>query len=1098
MAGQLAAVMVTDLVGSTETRVRIGEDAAEALRRTHDQMLRAEINENNGVFVKSLGDGVLAYFLGASDAIAAAIAIQQCADRHSIEYPDEPLDVRVGIAAGDVTVENDDVFGTPVVEASRLCASATGGQIVVADLVRVLGRGRGGHTFTPIGELELKGLPEPVVASEVGWERTARSEDRDLDISAPMPGPLAGAGRFPYAGRTAARELLADRWKESCVETRRIVLLAGEPGIGKTRLVSEVARTVHDDGALVLLGRCFEELSAPYAPWAEALRHLVLHAPIEMLEAHVAHAGGDLDRLVPELGRRLGGALPDAPTGDAELARMRLFDSVVDLLVRTTQRVPTLLVLDDLHWADASSVELLMWVSRAGVPMRLAIFGTYRDTDVARSHPFAAALADLRRIPGVDRVPLDGLDESEVLSFMESAGGHALEDEGRELAALLWHETEGNPFFLQEVLLHLAESGAIVQDGGRWTATRSISEAGVPEGVRDVIGRRLSVLDDATNDVLRAASILGLEFDLGLLGALTDRDALSLLDVLEEPTQRGLLVESGVDRYRFAHGLIRQTLDEELPAGRRARLHRRAADAILATPGSSDAMLARHLIAAGPLGDPTLAADAAERAANEAFDNLAWEQAASWYRSALDQSELIDDDAVRAARLHVGLGCTLNSTQASLEARVHFREAFAAAQRADDLDLMLAAAVGYGGARAPWLEYGDREGIAMLEEVGGRVAADDLACHATFATRIALWHQLDPGDLAGEHALRAVALARESGDSTVLAEALRTAIIVGAYRSDATELDARSAEAVELAREVGNVSLVCATMMDRSTALATLGRLADAARITLDCFQFATDVGSGFRYEAAWHLNQFEFMGGRIDVFRRRLAELLAEERVSAGHDVIMFGQQLELADVTEPLRAIDLWVETDAGHNPFVFVFPWRAANAAWEGRGDDARAELAAWRNDVYPSIPGFVADYASTWAARVAWWSNDAETAELLYDALLPCRGLWAYAGGAAICPVENALGQCAFLRDDPELAVAHFEAALEQTAREGWVMQQLEAELLLAIALAAMGRVDDARAHDAVGRELAERCNAPAYLTRRALAPYFDPTEGTLTS
>jgi predicted ATPase len=237
--------------------------------------------------------------------------------------------------------------------------------------------------------------------------------------------------------------------------------------------------------------------------------------------------------------------------------------------------------------------------------LRLAIVGTYRDTDVARSHPFAGALADLRRIAGVDRIPLVGLDEAEVLSFMEAAGGQALKDDGRELATLLWHETEGNPFFLQEVLLHLAESGAIVQDDGRWVATRPISEAGVPEGVRDVIGRRLSMLDDDTNDVLRAAAVLGQEFDLDLLAQLTDRDATSLLDALEEPTQRGLLVESGVDRYRFAHGLIRQTLDEELAAGRRARLHRRAADALAERPGNSAAELARHLIAAVRSATPT-------------------------------------------------------------------------------------------------------------------------------------------------------------------------------------------------------------------------------------------------------------------------------------------------------------------------------------------------------------------------------------------------------------------------------------------------------------------------------------------------------------
>jgi hypothetical protein len=441
--------------------------------------------------------------------------------------------------------------------------------------------------------------------------------------------------------------------------------------------------------------------------------------------------------------------------------------------------------------------------------------------------------------------------------------------------------------------------------------------------------------------------------------------------------------------------------------------------------------------------------------------------------------------------LLIGLGRTLNATEAGLEARVPFRDAYAAATRADTLDLMIAAAVGYGGPRAPWLEYGDREGIAMLEEVGGRVGDDDLVSRATFETRIALWHQLDPGDDAGNHALHAVELARRSGDPTVLAEALRIALTVGAYRSSAAEIDARSAEAVELARSVGNVSLIAATMTDRTQMLAMLGRLTEAARVALDCLRVATDAGSGFRYEIAWHLNQFQFMAGRLDAFGARLVEHLAEERQSAGHDVTLFGQRLALADATDPLSAVDLWVETDAGHNPFVFVFPWRAANAAWQGRGDEARAELAVWREHVFPVMPPFIDWYASTWAARVAWWANDVDTAELLYDALTPFRAFWAYAAGAAIGPVETALGQCAYLRGDREAAHRHFEAALDQTTSEGWVIQQIEADLCLAVTLDALGRSDDARAHDATAREMATRCGATAYLERRALAPYLDP-------
>jgi class 3 adenylate cyclase/tetratricopeptide (TPR) repeat protein len=1086
---QLAAVVVTDLVGSTEMRVRLGEDGAEALRRVHDQMLRAAVLECSGVVVKGLGDGLLAHFAGAADAVAAGVAIQQATVRHSQQRPNEVLDVRIGIAAGDVTFEDDDIFGTPVVEASRICAIAGGGQIVAADLVRVLSRGRGGHIFNPIGELELKGLPDAVSACEVQWRHLA--PDDAETISVPLPGPLAAAGRFPFAGRVDARELLETCWKEACVDARRIVLLAGEPGIGKTRLVSELALKTHADGSSVILGRCFEEVGAPYAPFVEALRHLVTHCPLDLLDAHVGAVGSDLNRLVPELGRRIPD-LPAAPGGDAELQRMRLFEAVVDLLGRAGERAPVLLVLDDLHWADASSVELLMWISRAVQPLRLAIVGTYRDTDVARSHPFGAALADLRRIPGVERLPLSGLDEAEVLTFMEMAGGHALPETGRELATLLWHETEGNPFFLQEVLVHLAESGAIVHDGTQWVATRAVAQAGVPEGVRDVIGRRLSTMDDDVNDVLRAASIVGMEFELGLLAVLTDREPVALLDLLESPCQRGLLVEAGVDRYRFAHGLIRQTLDEELAAGRRARLHRKAANALMAAPSSRPGEVARHLIEAGPLGDPDLATEAAERAALDAEANLAWEQAASWYRAAIDQSELAADEPSRTARLRIGLGTVMNIANAPLDARPHFLAAFEAARRAARVDLMTAAAVAYGGVRPAWLEYGDLRGLAMLEEVAPMVPADDLATRARLAIRVAAWHQLDPGNETKAHLLHAVELARQAGDPAVLLAALNIATYCGAYNDDAQAFDAHAAEALAIAHDVGDAHMMATALSNRALVSISLGRLAEGARIALDLMRFATDIGNSYlAMIATYNLNQIELMAGRLDVARARLAELLGDTTASAGENLLAFSQQLVLADLTDPPAMAELWVQTDAGHNPVASIFPWKAANLAWEGRHDDALAELATWREHVRPLCPGFIRSYTDTWAARVAWWCNDAATAHALYDDLLPYRAFWSYAEGASIAPVETALGQCAHLRGDLDLAVEHFEAAVAHTEREGYALGEMESHMYLAATLDALGRVDDARVHDAAGRSLAMRCAAPAFLARRAFAPYFQP-------
>src|SRR5688500_5413825 len=201
---ETAIILVTDLQGSTELRSRVGEELAEQLRRDHDRLLYDAVAQHGGTVVKGLGDGILARFDGASDAVSAAVTMQQAVDAYTRAHPDTPLAIRVGISAGDVSLEDDDCFGTPVIEASRLCGDADGGQIFVAELVRLLARGRGGHGFRTVGERELKGLPEAVRVDEVTWEplddaRPARDALAPLTI--PMPAPLTSTPRFLYAGR---------------------------------------------------------------------------------------------------------------------------------------------------------------------------------------------------------------------------------------------------------------------------------------------------------------------------------------------------------------------------------------------------------------------------------------------------------------------------------------------------------------------------------------------------------------------------------------------------------------------------------------------------------------------------------------------------------------------------------------------------------------------------------------------------------------------------------------------------------------------------------------------------------------------------------
>jgi predicted ATPase len=275
--------------------------------------------------------------------------------------------------------------------------------------------------------------------------------------------------------------------------------------------------------------------------------------------------------------------LPVPVSSDPRSEEYLLFEATRSWLVELSRQQPVVLVLDDLHWASRPVLLLLRHVVRAAVAegdgVRLLVLGTYRDTELGRSHALAGVMGDVRRLPGVEQLPMAGLSVAEVAEFMAQAAGHALDDDGRRLAQILHAETEGNPFFCGEVLRHLVESGVVRRHDDRWVlADRGM--VAVPEGVRDVVGRRLGRLSAQTNQTLSVAAVLGRDFDVELLADLQDAPEDSLLDILDEAVQAGLVQETSADRYRFAHVLVQVTLLEELSATRRRRLHRRVGEAI--------------------------------------------------------------------------------------------------------------------------------------------------------------------------------------------------------------------------------------------------------------------------------------------------------------------------------------------------------------------------------------------------------------------------------------------------------------------------------------------------------------------------------------
>ena len=621
-------ILFTDLVESTPLSARLGDAAMDQVRRAHFVGLRAALDATSGIEVKTVGDALMASYRSTADAVSGAVAMQQSVARANRRPGAEPLAMRVGISCGDATYEDADWYGTPVVEAARLCAVAEAGQILVADVVRVLAGNRGGHSFTPVGALELKGLPDPVPSCEVLWEDVARP-------TVVLPVGLSSAVRTPLVGREAEALVLRERWSRSRSGERTFVVVGGDPGVGKTRLVAELAREQFEAGATVLFGRCDEDTAAPFRPFVEALRPLAEADP-----AAVNAAGPDLGRLLPGVAE----AAAVTPA-DPDTERLWMFDAVERLLVATARSAPVLFVLDDLHWADRPSLQLLRHLVRSSEPAPLLVLGTYRETDLTRAHPLTELLADLRRDKAATRLALTGLDLDGTAAMIETRSG-AVPDVA--LAAAVHAETEGNPFFVEEVVAHLWESNSIGERNGRLVALGKIDEIGIPEGVREVVGRRLSRLGNETNSLLLVASVIGREWELEVARRAAGLERDLALDAVEEALHARLIEEvSGAGLcFAFTHALVRSTLADELSITQRVRLHGRVGRAIEELySGRLDERLpelARHFADAAAAGEADRAVGYALRAAAQATTLLAFEDAGTLYDLALQALDLLD------------------------------------------------------------------------------------------------------------------------------------------------------------------------------------------------------------------------------------------------------------------------------------------------------------------------------------------------------------------------------------------------------------------------------------------------------------------------
>jgi class 3 adenylate cyclase/tetratricopeptide (TPR) repeat protein len=1019
-------ILFTDVVGSTALRTDLGDDRADELFGLHDNALRAALAMHRGREIKHTGDGMMAVFESSSDAVACAIAMHNGVAR-ATHRGGGLLRLRVGVSAGDVTTTGEDCFGIPVNEAARLGAAAQPGEILVTEIVRLLAGSRGAFAFGGETERDLKGLGS-VTTWSVEWSPEPPG--------APLPAALMYAPRVRFVGREAETALFVDAWTDVANGGHDVLLVAGEPGVGKSRFAAERAWTVHAEGATVLLGRCEEGVAAPYRPFAETVRQLVDSESLE-LDVWARTHGPHIDPLLPDVRDRFVGVVPAAES-DPETEQLRLFDAVVALFGEATVRVPLLLVLDDLHWADRPSLLLLRHLVRSEALKRLLVLGMYRETDLDRSHPLASLLADLRSDERTTRVLLRGLDEVDTRTLVESWSGGDIDD---DFVRAVHRETEGNPFFVHQVLTHLAESGAATRRSEGWVVEGPIDRLGIPEGVREVVGRRLSRLGDSTNRLLGVASVIGREFALDLLCTVSDVDEDEALDALEPAINARLVEEApgAPGRFAFTHALVRSTLADELLTLRRVRLHQRIGEAIEALPerhpGAHVAELAYHFTEAAAGGDVTKAVRYTLQLANSLATTGELATAQASFERAL---QLLDDagDPDQELRFDalVGLARVLSGGPDPREAWAPIDGALTLARRLDSLEHLTRALRFMNsmiGAEEP-----NRELRATIDDLLATMPPGDLANRARLlATRGTLYSLFRPTDAELHQAegdvREAIRLATDADlPDTVASASLTLSNLLGGSPRVTDGLEAAES-AIRAALETGDTRVLAFGYLRAARAHMQRGDrqamdAALAAATELPITRHAANTAGRFLAQTRAATAMLE---GRFDD-ATRVAYETADHAHYPGWGMMLFVQG-ELIRLQQGRLNPDV-LDRVAVQWPQYFAIRSAAALVyAERGEREEAKRRLEQITDEDFAIQPRRAdTPLLLSELAELCAHVGDTSRAAILHQLLVPYDGqlLTAYGGASCVSAAARALGQLEVLLGRLDQAEVHFEAAI----------------------------------------------------------------------
>jgi tetratricopeptide (TPR) repeat protein len=646
-----------------------------------------------------------------------------------------------------------------------------------------------------------------------------------------------------FVGRDRELLELLDGLEQAASGRGRLMLLSGEPGIGKSRLADELASRARSRGYRVLWGRGWEDAGAPaYWPWVQALRAYLRSIEPDRLRHELGPGAADVAQMLPEL-RTLFPELSRPPDTDPESARFRLFDSTVTFLRNAATDHPLVIVIDDLQSADTASALLLRFLTTQLADMAVLIVGTYRDVELTPDHPLTAAIAELGREPVTRTLAIRGLEQEAVGRFIGAAINAAPKD---HLVSAVWRETNGNPLFVGEAVRLLSAEGRL-NDVSDLLSLR----VAVPAGIRAVIARRISRLSAASAEALRLGAALGPEFSVETLRRVGGYDGEGSMALLLEAAEAGLLVPvaGAFGRYRFSHDLVRETLDDDLSPGPRARLHRRIADVLegqyAGSLESHYAELAFHFLEAAR-ADPgadrgDVARDArravaySHRAGDAATASLAYEEAARHYRTALAVLALDQEARERTrAELLLALGGVQTRAGDLDDARSTFLEAADLARRLGEARLLAEAALGYGG-RYPWARPGrDTRLIPLLQDALVMLGGSDEPLRVLLLSRLSCAWRSTPerSDDSAALSLQAVDLARRIGDAATLGYAL-AAHFWATWRPENPEVRPPIArEMAEVAEAVGDGERLAASHLMLFITHSELGHIGDAARET--------------------------------------------------------------------------------------------------------------------------------------------------------------------------------------------------------------------------------------------------------------------------